>query len=307
MKSIFKNTRDLFLKIFSGKKSFETFEIPAHPIQVELADTIAKARDEAIGASSRAKVIAEDMQSVIDEADVTIPLVSYIKPQNAEELLDIWFSIGQQASRIHMGLESFQGYTGGTVSSTSTSTVVISRNYLHNGLFVDAGGFETAWLQYTEFAKRPSLKSEVAELLREYGFDKPQFPGEKSPLEQFEIAHKAFDGPITATNPISTSLIPIRECIKSVIDGLVSMRPFQEEAKSQKNKILSIGKQLGRDSLPKEVIEVLAEEWDDLNKGDLSLSKRREIPRVEWLNQLIRGTSFLRSLLKGLDSNKFKR
>jgi hypothetical protein len=294
-------------KVSKGETLSPIHKFPTHPIQHELLKTIATARDEAKGASSRAKKVELDMQSVIDEADHTIPLVPYIKPRDVEGLLNIWTSAAQLASRVNTELESYEGDTGGTVSLSSTSTAMISGAFVHDGLLVDASGFEAVWQPYAEFANRPAIKAEVAALLSDYGLDKPQFPGDKSPLEQFEIAHKAYESPLTNTNPVATSLIPLRECIQSVIDGLISGRPVQEKAQSQRDKILSIGRQLGSDSLPADFFGDLADEWQDLNKGSLSQSKRKEAQRAEWLNQLNRGTAFLRSLLKGLDRSKFRR
>ena len=122
------------------------------------------------------------------------------------------------------------------------------------------------------------------------------------------IAQEAYDKPLTSTNPVSTSLIPLRECIQAVIDGLIMMRSIQEETgRNAKKKIISIGRQLKKDTLPDEVVLEWAEEWSDLKSTDLDQSKRRDMSRRDWLVQLNRGSSFLYSLLKGLDLAKLKR
>lgn len=307
LEAIFKRAKALFSKIVGEKKVEESTESSLHPVQAELAEVIGKARGEAEAAAASAQAIKEDMQFVIDEADQTMRLVQYIKPDIAEDLLDIWSSVGERTSRVRFVLEPLRSDTGGTVSSTSTNTIVISGAYLSGGLYSDRDGFEDAWMQYEDFARRPGLLSDVEKLLREFGFDKPPFAGKKSALEQFHLAHQSFSSPVTRTNPISTSLIPLRECIQSVIDGLLRMRPNPERAKNQRAKVLSIGEQLGRDSLPHEAIEKLAEEWQKLNDELLSPSKDSEVSREAWLSSLNRGTAFLHSLLRELDGDKLRR
>jgi len=120
------------------------------------------------------------------------------------------------------------------------------------------------------------------------------------------IAHESFQKPVVASNPVSTSLIPMRECINSIIASLLRMRPIQEEAKSEKQKIVSIGRQLRKDILSSNVIDELAEEWFSIN-NDFSGFKKKDIERPEWLVRINRGTLFLYSLLNGLDSTKLKR
>jgi hypothetical protein len=87
---------------------------------------------------------------------------------------------------------------------------------------------------------------------------------------------------------------------------LLRMRPIQEEAKGWKNQILSICAQLKKDTLPEIVIQDLADQCFSL-WNDLSGLKIADMRRDEWLVWLSRGTSFLTSLLKGLDSTKLAR
>jgi len=299
--------RDYFQRIFGSRKKTETPKITTHPIQIELSRTIARARDEAKGAHDISQKVGENLQSVIDEANVTIPLVPYMDPEDVEGLITIWSSAADQASNIKAGLEEIYPSTDSSSSTASISSAIISGSYSSGRLFIDED-FTVAWIPFLEFAGRPSLRREVTRLLKEYGFNVSQFPGEKSPLEQFEIAHDAFGNPVTVNNPVSTSLIPLRECIQSIVDSLMSMRPIREETgHNQRKKILSIGMQLKKGSLPEEVVLEWADQWDDLSKSGLSGSKRKEITREDWLNRLNRGTSFLHSLLKGLDVDKLKR
>ncbi len=277
-----------------------------HPTQVELASMVAKARKEAEEAIHRVHIIGGNLQSIIDEANVTNPIIPFIKPQDSEALINVWSLVANQASKINMDLGTIQPTTDSVNSTATVSTTIISGSYTNNNLFVDNSDFESAWIPYVQFASRQSQKDNVIQLLKEFGLDIPQKPGEKSPLELFETAHEAFAKPVTQTNPVSTSLIPLRGCIDTVIQSLISMRPSQEEAGSWKKKIISIGKQLKKDSLPEEVVDEWAEQCHSLI-NDLSGFKTGNIERNDWLIWLNRGTSFLNSLLKGLDSSKLVR
>ena len=73
-------------------------------------------------------------------------------------------------------------------------------------------------------------------------------------------------------------------------DGLFLKRPNPIKVKkNQKAKVVSIGMQLKQDSLPDEIVNEWADEWHDLNTGDLSSSKRKDIDRQDWLYRLNRG------------------
>lgn len=121
---------------------------------------------------------------------------------------------------------------------------VLEGVYVERG-FINAGTpeFEDAWSNFEAFAGRASRREEVIQLFRDFGFDAPQVPAKKGPLEQFQTAHEIFQNPVGKGNPVSASLLTLRECIDAVVAALVRMRPRQEPAKSQKNKIVSIGDQ----------------------------------------------------------------
>ena len=277
-----------------------------HPTQIELANMVAKAQKEAEDAIYRVEIIKGRLQEILDEANVTNPLIPYIQPQEAEGLINVWSSVRDQVSRINTGLSDIYPSTDSASGTATVSSTIISRVYTNNGLYNDNPNFQSVWSPYMEFVSRPSQKDDVIQLIREFGLDISHQPNEKSPLELFETAHEAFAKPITQNNPVSTSLIPLRECIGSVVQGLILMRPSQEEAGNWKKKIVSIGKQLKKDSLPGEVIDELAEECHSLI-NDLSGAKTGDINREDWLIWINRGTSFLNSLLKGLDSSKLVR
>lgn len=277
-----------------------------HPTQVELANMVAKARKEAEEALLRVHIIGGNLQAIIDEANVTNSMIPYIKPQSSEGLINVWSSVANQASKLNMDLGNIQPTTDAVNSTATVSTTIISGSYTNNRLYVDSPEFQSAWKPYVEFISRPSHKDDAIRLLKEFGLDNPHKSNEKSPLELFETAHEAFAKPLTQSNPVSTSLIPLRGCIDNTIQSLILMRPYQEETGSWKKKIISIGKQLKKDSLPAVIIDEWAEECHSLI-DELSGFKTGDIERDDWLIWLNRGTSFLNSLLRGLDSSKLVR
>jgi len=147
-------------------------------------------------------------------------------------------------------------------------------------------------------------KDDILTLMDQFGFSNG-IPGKKSPIEQFQIAWAAFEQPVRESNPVSTSLIPIRECIDDSIAVLIQRRPRQEPAKSWEDKIASIGDQLARNGITPTDISLWIGHWDKLlNK--LSGAKHDILSREEWRATLREATLFLQEFLQGLDPAKLR-
>lgn len=290
-----------------SKKKSKSAQPEIHPMQAEIIETIKLAKGKAIDAKRKTQAADQKLQTIIDEADVTIPLVLNLKPTNLESVKGIWNSVAEQVSDLDDNLKYLNLNINSTTGSSSTSTAVLSGYFVNDGYMdVESPEFVDAWSNFEAFASRPSLKDEVVQLFAEFGFDVPQVPGDKSPAEQFHIAHMSFENPIAEGNPVVASLLPLRECIDAVVASLLRMRPQQERAKSQRDKIVSIGNQLKKNSFPQTVVDELGDEWHSLY-NDLSGMKKKDITRSGWLSQLNRGTSFLYGLLNGLDQSKLRR
>jgi len=151
--------------------------------------------------------------------------------------------------------------------------------------------------------QRDVNEKDIINLLIEFGFDK-SLKERKSALEHFKIAISAFKKPISDDNPVSTSLIPMRECIKTIIDGLLKCRPVQVKTRNEYNKIISIGEQLKKDTIPKELIASIANKWTIILDRYLSTAKEAKISRDEWNHRIIQSMLFLKSFLSALDSKK---
>lgn len=157
----------------------------------------------------------------------------------------------------------------------------------------------------TELQKRLINKDKVIRLMHQFKLDE-KFFGEKSPLEHFKIAHSAFEAPITRTNPVSSSLIPMRSCLTSSIEKLLKERPDQEKASNNSDKIISIGKYLCKPSIPFATIDTLAHRYSLIIMKELSPAKTGEMSRDEWLRLLNNSTSFLQDFLTILDPKKMR-
>jgi len=277
-----------------------------NPMEVEIAGLIESAKNKAQEAQENNHSIGEKLQLVIDEAEQILPLIPYLKPEIYESVKDIWSSVDDQMTHTNKDLKQFKFNLNSTAGSATVSSGIVTGAYINDGFYNEASGFSETWVVFEAFASRPKLRDDVIELFKEFGFDVPQVPGDKSPQEQFTIAHESFQNPITVGNPVSTSLLPMRESIDTIIASLLRMRPTQEETKNERAKIISIGLQLKKENLPQNVVEELADEWHSLKK-DLSGFKKKDAERTDWLARLNRGTSFLYSLLIGLDSRKLKR
>jgi hypothetical protein len=151
---------------------------------------------------------------------------------------------------------------------------------------------------------RVAEKDNIRSLLQQYGLSTSP-SGQKSSLDLFESAWNAFEIPASPEAAAETSLIPMRECINSVIAALLRRRQRQEPAKTQRAKILSIVGQLAGPGVTQWAIESMADRWDKL-LDELSGSKQQRYSREEWRDCLRRASLFIMEFLQSLDPSKAK-
>jgi len=279
-----------------------------HPLTDQLRSIIGNAKEQAENAQTTLGDIGSRMQNVIDGANATLPLIPYMDTVNIEELGVLWSEVSRQTEHSYRWLQEAYSSTDSASGTVSLSSTTIS------GIFspkiapysVDPD-FQAAWVHYIDVANRPTLKTEVIDLLRTFHLDIVP-TGKKSPLELFQIAHQAFEAPISKGNPVITSLVPMREAVESALDELLKLRPKQESTgSSHSKKILSIGAQLKKNFISDVVVQEWADQWHDISDKDLSASKRYQMTRDEWSRKLIRATQFFHSLLTGLDPTKMRK
>ncbi len=230
---------DFLRRLIRGSKPEQARRNLPHPLHEGLSVTITNVQEDAKAAYEINQDIGQDLQSVIDSASNLKPLVNQIPAEHLEGMITLWSSVWDQTISIRDGLQEVQydsDALGGTVSLTSVRATGI---FSPDRFVIDDPETQRSLDRFYSYTRRPELREEVRSLLLEFGFDKPQHPGDKSPLDLFDMAHDAFAKPIMSGNPSTTSLIPLRECIQAVIDELIARRPSQEPAGNQKAKIQS--------------------------------------------------------------------
>jgi len=280
----------------------------SHPAAEELRSLISEAKDQASEAQNTLGDLGVRIQDVIDAADAELPLVSYMAPPSIEGLALQWNQIAEQTTHIRFVLEDVQPTTD-TVSGTATLTSVTTSGVISRNIapYIHDPNFDHSWGHFIEVTSRPEKKLEVIRLMKAFRLDIPP-AGSKSPLDLFQTAHQAFEAPVSKSNPVSTSLIPMREAVEASLDELLRLRPEQQAGgHGNRKKIAAICAQLKKDSVTDLMVQEWADQWHDINDKDLSSSKRQHITREEWSRRLNRATLFLYSLLIGLDSSRLRR
>jgi hypothetical protein len=251
-------------------------------------------------------------QEIADLSEASSRVIQYPAPSGFgwDSAIDAWQHLNQQQDFVLGGLRRFDAPPITTSGSTAAYSMA---SFAGSPAFIagvppdrqDAARDDAQFLG--QVLDKLAAKESVLSLLRQFGFDKAA-DGKKDAAEMFETAWAAFEKPVTATSPVITSLVPLRECIRETIEALLRRRPKQEATKNEHAKILSIGNQLGFDAINNVEIESLAFRWS--SKGglldELSGSKDADWSREEWQSVLRRATLFLRELLQSLDSKKLR-
>jgi hypothetical protein len=245
-------------------------------------------------------------QSIDDIADATLGILNVTKKTpSLGPVLEDFRILNEQTRKL---ITQFWQIDFNPVdSSTGTTNLSISSSF-HPNLVLplnDKSSHKKIIDKYhriEELTQKNANEAEIMNLMKDFGLDK-SIKGDKSALEQFQIAQEAFKKPVKEENPASTSLVPMRECLRTTIDHLLRRRPKQEVTKREEEKIISIGMQLKGASISQNIICSLADKWKTILR-DLSSSKEESISREEWQYRLNQATIFLKSFLTALDPQK---
>ena len=251
-------------------------------------------------------------QNLIDFVGAGIPCMEYpMENRPPEPLRQAWLYANDEADTLLSGLGSISPpLIQSSTDATSGTVIGAMADYANPGKFVTLvpKEYEARAKQDSERLRsvfnRAAEKAKVLELLCRCGLTSPNRTGLASPTELYKTAWAAYEKPATTTNPASTSLIPMRECINETVDALLRRRPRIEEAGRQEAKIRSIGKQLARDGVPVHIIDSLADRRSTLN-SKLSDAKTAKHSRDMWMAVFDEANQFLYSLLSILDPGKF--
>ena len=125
-------------------------------------------------------------------------------------------------------------------------------------------------------------------------------------IELFEQAKAAFERPTFGEGSPIGILIALRESIDAVLEQLITLRPFQEAAKKDVDKVISIGRHCARAGFSLDYFTRLR---DDVHKlrDDLSGGKQQAVSRDEMMNLFRRTSLFLKAFLASIDETKLRK
>ena len=205
------------------------------------------------------------------------------------------------------GLGPISAYILGASSTGAASVVSDLASFDSIAHYVAPGQHDEAHAaakQVFAVIDRLPFKQKAVDLLHKFGLDTAA-GGKKSPVDHFAAAWAAFERPVATGSVAITSLIPMRQCIDSVVAELIRRRPEQEQIKPRADKIKFIGRQLARDGIRATVIQSLNERYGKLH-DELSSAKEAALSREEWRASLQKATLFLVELLECLDPAKIR-
>jgi hypothetical protein len=127
----------------------------------------------------------------------------------------------------------------------------------------------------------------------------------RTPLELLEDAAGALERPVSQEGGPTSILIPLRECIQSVIAELLRRRPNQEPAAKIADKLASLARQCALPSVAKSQFDNLAHDAEIL-VNELSGTKQAEMSRAQITAVFHRGLLFLNALMAGIDQNALR-
>jgi len=149
--------------------------------------------------------------------------------------------------------------------------------------------------------KYPSLEKARAEI-RRLGLDS-RGGKSKSALQLLEDARMSLDIPIMEDG--GGALITLRECIIAAVSELIRRRPHQEEAKTWKAKVGSLGRHCALSRLDAAHFDNLGLEAES-TIDQLSSAKQKGLTRPEILLYFTKGLLFLAALLGSIDESKLR-
>ena len=151
--------------------------------------------------------------------------------------------------------------------------------------------------------KYPSMDAARAEMKR-LGLDS-RGRGSKSALQLLEDARTSLDAPVLDEGAVGRALILLREAINASVSELIQRRVPQEDAKSWKAKMASLGRHCGRGHLDAAHFDNLGFQAENLI-DQLSGGKQKGLTRPDTQMLFVRALLFLASFLGSIDEKKLR-
>jgi hypothetical protein len=275
----------------------------------ELKKVIKEVKEQASQIAKTGRDLTEQGQTIVDLADANLQLndLLHYQPDIEYQIMN-WQSVSNTLHNVRQGIEGIKVSINSTSGGiTGSSSDIFNHKTIFEGLPPESRLLaESAKSKINWILDRDSNEKDLISQMISFGLDKAD-PGKKSPVELIQTGYDAFKRPVAENNPISTSLIPIREAINSSIARLLSQRQMQEEAKNVHSKIVSIGKHLKRDEISNETVEIWADQWERMLDEYLSSAKEQSIKRDEWETRIKEVTIWFKSFLEGLDPQKLRK
>jgi hypothetical protein len=262
------------------------------------APEIEKAGNEMVRSARLTKDIAATLRRVVGE----LPNDDFVPDEHWQRTQQGWEAVQKTIEP----LKNFNSYvTNFTVTATGSTVNTISMVYEIQPIMP---AFEpTILAAKTEFGhildELPLMNDVISSMMRlglmAYGSKRPA-------ADLLTDAHNALECPqtVNATGALPV-LISLRECIESVLAELIRRRPKQEPAAKSSEKIVSIGKHCGRDSLPADFFTRLGADCSDL-LSRLSGKKQASMPRPQIRQEFNEGLVFLKAFLESIDEAKLR-
>jgi hypothetical protein len=247
--------------------------------------------------------ISIEGQNVVDWADATKDISREIDdPNKLSELLRIWQIAGRSAHLMDTQLSNESLFVhSSTIYAASACSMIVFSGYKESEIVKSK-----AAQHLRDLAARPQEYISTVNLLKELGLDQARGTFINA-YEQFETANKAFLVNASSANQATTWLIPMRECILTVLDIIIKQTSPQKRVKGVNNKVMHILQLKARQGCDESHLKNLAEESDQLVEKHLTPSKQRSISRQDGERIFLSAMLWLKSFLSLIDPEKMNK
>ena len=283
-----------------------------------MTDDPVKKKEEFVTEISEAKSEAARLEALGQEIarvgryvqDVAGPMGDLVSALPAETLsAEVWEreTQGWRAFRVAAGkVEKYRtvvsSLSATSLAATSTSTGMLVT--IATSITPPSPKVQSATSQLHEALASLPLADRAHASMRRLGLDRGA-TGRRAPLDLLEEARGALERPAVQQGGAPSTLLTLRESINGAMTDLLRRRAKQEPAGKDSEKVVSIGRQCGRDGLDPGYFDRLAAQAGPL-LDELSGSKNAEMPREQVTRLFNRGVLFLVALLEGINETRLR-